>query len=109
MGLLQPVDCSLQPNSSSSAETLLESTSTGFHYLEIHAVDNDDGIVLGADVIANHLNYLFETRDPSERHRALNWPAAIKKHPLKDHLDAFNDWGSGDFIGDGVYKHPKAP
>jgi hypothetical protein len=30
MRLLQPVDCSLQPNSSSSAETLLEPTSIGF-------------------------------------------------------------------------------
>jgi len=77
--------------------------------LEIHAVDNDDGLVLGADVLANHLNCLFNNRDPSEKYGPLNWPTAIEKHPLKDHLDAFNNWGHGDFVGDGLYKHPKAP
>jgi Protein of unknown function (DUF2934) len=76
--------------------------------LQIHPVDNDDGIVLGADVIANHLNYLFKHRNASEKYGRLNWPTAIQRHPLKDHLDAFNNWGSGDFVGDGVYKHPKA-
>jgi Protein of unknown function (DUF2934) len=76
--------------------------------LQIHAVDNDDGIVLGADVIANHLNYLFKNRDTSEKYDPLNWPTAVRKHPLKDHLDAFYFWGNGDPIGDGIYKHPKA-
>jgi hypothetical protein len=77
--------------------------------LEIHAVDNDDGIVLGADVIANHLNYLFKNRDVSEKYGPLNWPTAVQKHPLADHLDAFYFWGNGDSVGDAMYKHPKAP
>lgn len=76
--------------------------------LEIHAVDNDDGSVLAADVLANHVNYLFKNRDATEKYGPLNTPAAVRKHPLADHLDAFFNWGSGDLLGDRLYRHPKA-
>ena len=76
--------------------------------LEIRAVDNNDGIVLAADVLANHLNYLFMNRDSTEKYGPLNTPSAVSKHPLADHLNAFWDWGGGDFLGDRIYRHPKA-
>lgn len=76
--------------------------------LEIEAVDNDDGIVLAADVLANHLAYLFKNRDASEKYGPLNRPPAIGKHPLADYLETFRNWGGPDPIGDGLYAHPKA-
>jgi hypothetical protein len=75
--------------------------------LTINTVPDGDGYVLSADVLANSLNYLFKHRDPGERYKSLNQPAAIIKHPLAHHLAAFYDWGIGDLIGDRLYSHPK--
>ncbi|MBN9361779.1 MULTISPECIES: hypothetical protein [unclassified Devosia] len=78
--------------------------------LQINAVEDDtDGLVLAADVLANSLVYLFTQRGSAERYRRLNWPSAVKDHPLAGHLDAFNNWGDGDVVGDVLYRHPKAP
>jgi len=76
--------------------------------LEIRAVDNDDGMVLAADVLANSLNYLFTHRSGAEKYGKLNWPTAIKHHPLCDQLATFKNWGTGDLIGDHLCRHPKA-
>ncbi|PKR48445.1 hypothetical protein [Thalassospira marina] len=77
--------------------------------LAINAVrDDDDGYVLAADVLANSLNYLFKTRSQSELYAPLNRPEAIANHPIADSLAAFLDWGSGDVMGDGLYRHPQA-
>lgn len=67
----------------------------------------EDGYVLAADVLANSLNYLFKNRPPEEIYGPLNAPDVIIRHPLVDHLAAFNDWGAGDLIGDRLYRHPK--
>jgi hypothetical protein len=76
--------------------------------LSINPVTEGDGLVLAADVLANSLNHLFKHRTNAERYGPLNTPKAVAAHPLAEHLDAFNDWGSGDHLGDGLYKHPKA-
>ena len=76
--------------------------------LSINPVTDGDGLVLAADVLANSLNHLFKHRSDEERYGPLNAPKAVAAHPLAEHLDAFNDWGSGDLVGDCLYKHPKA-
>lgn len=76
--------------------------------LSIKTVPDSDGLVLAADVLANSLNYLFKGRDADSRYGPLNCRDAIADHPLTAHLDAFNDWGSGDCLGDGIYRHPKS-
>lgn len=76
--------------------------------LSIKTVPDNDGLVLAADVLANSLNYLFKGRDADTLYGPLNCRDAIAEHPLASHLDAFNDWGAGDFIGDGIYRHPKS-
>lgn len=76
--------------------------------LSIMPVPDNDGFALAADVLANSLNYLFKTRDANALFSPLNSGDAIANHPLADHLDAFINWGSGDRIGDGIYRHPKA-
>ena len=70
---------------------------------------DEDGFVLAADVLANSLNHLFKNRKDEDRYSALNTPEAVSTHPLAKHLDAFNDWGAGDIVGDRLYRHPKAP
>jgi hypothetical protein len=75
--------------------------------LSINPVREGDGLVLAADVLANSLNYLFESRTDEQCYRALNTPEAVTAHPLAKHLDAFADWGNGDLIGDRLYRHPK--
>lgn len=76
--------------------------------LSIGTVPHTDGLVLAADVLANSLNYLFKNRAPDTLYSSLNCKDAVVNHPLAEHLDAFMNWGSGDLIGDGIYKHPKA-
>lgn len=76
--------------------------------LAINVVRDDDGYVLAADVLANSLNHLFKNRNQSELYTPLNRPEAIESHPIADSLAAFLDWGSGDLLGDGLYRHPKA-
>ena len=76
--------------------------------LSIVTVPDSDGLVLAADVLANSLNYLFKNRDADSLCGALNCREAIANHPLAIHLDAFVDWGAGDCIGDGIYRHPNA-
>lgn len=75
--------------------------------LAIDTAPATDGLVLAVDVLSNSLNYLFSHRAPQELYQPLNRPEAIANHPLAAHLDAFGDWGSGDFIGDMLYAHPK--
>lgn len=75
--------------------------------LSIVTVPDSDGLVLAADVLANSLNYLFKTRSDADLYGALNCKSAIANHPLTSHLDAFAEWGSGDCVGDGIYRHPK--
>jgi hypothetical protein len=67
-----------------------------------------DGFVLAADVLANSLNHLFKTRQPGELYSHLNRPAAVARHPLRQNLDAFENWGDGDDIGDSLFRHPKS-
>lgn len=76
--------------------------------LEIRAVDDNDGMVLAADVLANSLNHLFKHRSGAEKYTRLNYPTAIQHHPLSHNLAAFHDWGDGDLVGDNLYRHPKA-
>lgn len=76
--------------------------------LSINPIKEGDGLVLAADVLANSLNHLFKNRSDAELYGPLNTSEAVIAHPLARHLDAFNDWGTGDAIGDGLYKHPKA-
>lgn len=77
--------------------------------LTMNPVRKADGLVLAADVLANSLNYHFINRSRNEPCRPLNTAEAIAEHPLAGSLAAFYHWGSGDLIGDGIYKHPKAP
>lgn len=67
-----------------------------------------DGFVLAADVLANSLNHLFKMRPPAEIYSDLNRPEAVAHHPVWKNLDAFKNWGTGDLVGDGLYRHPKA-
>lgn len=75
----------------------------------LNPIPAGDGLVLAADVLANSLNYLFKHRPADELFRPLNTPAAVATHPLAKHLDAFNNWGEGDLLGDRLYRHPNAP
>ncbi|RON25643.1 hypothetical protein [Pseudomonas lini] len=77
--------------------------------LSIKTIDDSDGLVLAADVLANSLNYHFKSRTGNELYSPLNEPEAVSRHPLFEYLDAFNNWGAGDIIGDRLYRHPKAP
>ncbi|NOG73937.1 hypothetical protein [Roseicella sp. DB1501] len=77
--------------------------------LVFNPVSAGDGLVLAADVLANSLNHLFKHRPPSELYGDLNRPEAVLRHPLAKNLDAFYNWGSGDLVGDRLYRHPKAP
>lgn len=77
--------------------------------LSISTAPASAGLVLAADVLSNSLNYLFTRRTPGDMYKRLNHPEAVASHPLAQHLDAFEDWGSGDFIGDMLYAHPRAP
>lgn len=76
--------------------------------LSIGTAPASDGLVLAVDVLANSLNHLFKNRAPDTLYGPLNCSNAVATHPLAEHLDAFNNWGSGDLIGDGIYQHPKA-
>jgi len=76
--------------------------------LSINPIREGDGLVLAADVLANSLNHLFKHRKDHQRYAALNTPEAVASHPLAKHLDAFVNWGTGDLVGDGLYKHPKS-
>lgn len=76
--------------------------------LSIVTMPDSDGLVLAADVLANSLNYLFKNRDADALYGPLNCVDAVAGHLLAAHLDAFFDWGVGDSIGDGIYRHPKA-
>ena len=76
--------------------------------LSIETVPPSDGLVLAVDVLANSLNYLFKNRSINDLYKPLNCRDAIQNHPIKENLDAFEDWGTGDLIGDLLYKHPKA-
>jgi len=76
--------------------------------LSISIAPDSDGLVLAADVLANSLYYLLKNRDAEHLYKPLNRPEAIASHPLASHLDAFVDWGEGDLIGDGLYRHPCA-
>lgn len=76
--------------------------------LDIRTVDDSDGLVVAADVLANSLEYLFRSRAPAERYRPLNEPEAFKDHPLKASLDSFLRWDGYNFT-DSFYAHPKAP
>ncbi|MDO9499115.1 hypothetical protein [Falsiroseomonas sp.] len=82
---------------------------TVVHELVFNPIREGDGLVLAADVLANSLNHLFKSRAPSELYGDLNRPEAIASHPLAKSLDAFHDWGSGDLVGDRLYRHPLAP
>jgi hypothetical protein len=75
--------------------------------LSINTVAIEDGYVLAADVLANSLNYMFKNRSQEELYSLLNGPDAIVSHPIADSLAAFRDWGTGDLVGDGLYRHPK--
>ena len=77
-------------------------------HLEFKIVDDRDGLVVAADVLANSLAYLFKTRPPEEQFKALNTPEAFQRHPLKDCLDSFWDWSGYNFT-DTFYRHPNDP
>ena len=77
-------------------------------HLEITVVDDSDGLVVAADVLANSLEYLFRTRPPEERFRALNTPEAFARHLLRDCLDSFERWDGYNFT-DSFYAHPLDP
>lgn len=77
--------------------------------LELKVVDDSDGLVLAADVLANSLVHLFHNRGDGEKYRALNTREAVTLHPLAKQLDSFWNWGSGDLVGDRLYRHPKDP
>lgn len=76
--------------------------------LSIVKLSDSDGLVLAADVLANSLNYIFKHRDADALYGPLNRIDAVAGHPLAAHLDALFNWEGGDFIGDGIYRHPKA-
>ena len=77
--------------------------------LVFKTIREGDSLVLAADVLANSLNHLFKNRPPSELYGDLNRPEAVAHHPLARSLNAFQDWGTGDLVGDGLYRHPNAP
>lgn len=74
--------------------------------LSIKPVSDKDGLVLAADVLANSLNHLFKNRSDAELYTPLNSPKAVANHSLAPHLDAFENWGGGDLVGDILYRHP---
>jgi len=76
--------------------------------LSIETMADIDGLVLAADVLANSLNYLFKHRAHDQLFGALNCKDAVAGHALAAHFDAFINWGSGDVIGDGLYRHPNS-
>lgn len=80
---------------------------TEVSHMNISVTDDDDRLVLAADVLVNSLFYLFKNRNPDELFGYLNSVEAIINHPLADSLNSFQDWGNGDLIGDGLYRHPK--
>ena len=71
-------------------------------------IEDDDALVLAADVHANSLAYLFHNRPPEEHFGPLNRPEAVAAHPLALQLDSFHNWGNGDLVGDVLFQHPKA-
>jgi len=76
--------------------------------VELRIVDDDDGLVLAADVLANSLRHLFLSRRGRERYRALNTREAVANHPLYDCLDSF--WRRDGYNhADDFYGHPKDP
>lgn len=75
--------------------------------LSIDKVPDSDGLVLAADVLANSLYYLFKRRSADALYGPLNCKDAVAQHPLVAQFDTFFNWGGGDIIGDGMYRHPK--
>lgn len=75
--------------------------------LSINPVDDSSGLILAADVLANSLNYHFNSREEKKLYSPLNNPVAVASHTLFKNLDTFKDWGDGDFVGDGLFRHPK--
>jgi hypothetical protein len=73
--------------------------------LDLEVTDNNDGLVLAADVLANSLAHLFHTRSQCELFRPLNSVEAILDHPLRENLATFHDPGTYDF-SDTFYAHP---
>lgn len=76
--------------------------------LELKTVDDSDGLVVAADVLANSLNHLFKNHPDEERYTALNTPEAFVRHPLRECLDSFYNWQGYNFT-DTYYGHPLAP
>lgn len=76
--------------------------------LAIESVSDRDGLVLAADILANSLHHVFTNRSSAGLYGPLNCTSAVEAHPLAQHLDTFRDWGSGDAVGDGLYRHPKS-
>lgn len=77
--------------------------------LSITTMPHSDGLVLAADVLANSLHYLFKSRDEDSLYSSLNCREAVENHPLSNYLDTFTNWGVADYVGDGIYQHPKNP
>lgn len=76
--------------------------------LAIKTVDDSDGLIVAADILANSLNYHFRSRPEEQKFRDLNHPEAFLGHPLSDCIDAFLDWGAFD-LSDTLYPHPLNP
>lgn len=77
-------------------------------HLAINIVDDSDGLVLAADILANSLDYHFRSRSNDHRFRDLNSREAFVGHPLDDCLDAYWDWDTSD-LSDVLYAHPCNP
>ena len=80
------------------------SVSVVLRSLTLNLVNDQDPLVLAADVLANSLTNLFHAREANEKFGPLNRPEAVVTHPLAVQLDAFWNWGGGDLVGDAIYR-----
>lgn len=75
------------------------------HQLQMDAANSP--LVLGADVLANSINYIFKTRAPEHIGDPLNDRAAVHDHALSGLFYGFLEHGEGVWMSDAIYAYPE--
>jgi len=64
-------------------------------------------LVLGADILANSINYIFKTRAPEHIGDPLNDRAAVHDHALSGLFYGFLEHEEGVWMSDAIYAYPE--
>jgi hypothetical protein len=74
---------------------------------EIEIEPKNSGLTLVADILANSINYIFNSREKSDIGKPLNYKESIKTHFLINQFYGLMDEGEQAWISDIIYMHSK--